>query len=122
MLYKSSISHSGCGIRYHKSINSVDIKRSNQMNYKGNNNKNSNYKMSSKIKLSELSEQNPMGSVEPLESQVGSVGRVGMLHKSSISHSGCGMGSSKSSSSVVSEGKWREQLSLSLPLSLNHQP
>ena len=34
MLYKSSISHSGCGIRYHKSTSSVVIKKSNQMNYK----------------------------------------------------------------------------------------
>ena len=36
MLYKSSISHSGCGIRYHKSTSSVVIKKSNQMNYKKN--------------------------------------------------------------------------------------
>ena len=84
------------------------------MKYKGIKNENSseyvtsNYKMSSKIKSNELSKQNSMGSVESLESQVGSVGQPGMLHKSSISHSGCGMGSSKSSSSVDLEGKGRE--------------
>ena len=62
--------------------------------------------------------QNPMGSVESLESHVGLVGQTGIVYKSSISHSGCGIRSNKSISSVDSEGKRREQLSLSLPLSL----
>ena len=61
-----------------------------------------------------------MGLVVPLESQVGSGGQPDMLYKSSISHSGCGIGSSKSISSMDPEGKWREQLSHSLFPSLSH--
>ena len=75
--------------------------------------------------------QNLMGSVESLERQVGSVGQPGMLYKSSISHSGCGIGSHKSISSVDikrsnpefninSKGNKRTQLSHSLSSSLSH--
>ena len=76
--------------------------------------------MNKKIELKESSKQNPMGSGEPLESQVGSGGQPDMLHKISNSQSGCGMRSNKSISSVEPEVKKREQLSLSLSPSLSH--
>ena len=73
--------------------------------------------------------QNPMGLVESLERQLGSVGQPVLDYKSSISHSGCGIGSHKSISSVDikrsnpefninSKGNKRTQLSLSLSSSL----
>ena len=158
MVYKSSISHSGCGISSYKSSSSVDSKerREEQLslslspslshsegdreiesekglfsvessNSKGMNSK---FKGHKKIKLIMSNQeintkyekqvgQNLMGSVESLERQVGSVGQPVMDHKSSISHSGCGMRSNKSISSVDPEGKRREQLSLSLSPSLS---
>ena len=82
---------------------------------------NINSKGNKKIKLNESREQNLMGSVELLERQVGSVGQPDMVYKkSSISHSGCGMGSHKSFSIVDSKEKRKEQLSLHLSPSLSH--
>ena len=62
--------------------------------------------------------QNLMGLVESLERQVGSVGQPVMVYKSSISHSGCGISSYKSSNSVYSKARREEQLSLSPSFSL----
>ena len=66
-----------------------------------------------------VSEQNPKGLGEPLESQVGSVGQPGMVHRCSISHSDVGNESTKSSRSKDPEVDRETVIDKCLALSLN---